>query len=456
MNGIRNAGEYILTELKLFTSTGEVINLNSNYTLLDIYENMFSNGLTGTVTIIDTNNLIMNAPIIGQEFLAFKIMTPGLDNIPIDFTKHVMAVYKIDLRKSSRGNEVFQLHFCSPELLRNNRVRLSKSYDGNISDIVNIILEDKKSINTKKELFIESTLGNKKIVSPNKNPYSLIKDLTTDAIGENGSPHFVFFENLDGIHFRTLDSLYNIGSVGDFTVSDKGSIDFQKGGITNIEEELKRVLDYEITSNNDTKRNIKSGMFASKTISHNIYQKNFDVKTYDYFDDFDDYGRVASGGSNFPIYNKGAVDFANKLSDFKDARVYMHSTSKDTNGLDTQHYIETSTNYTPNDIEKTIAHRVSKNSELDNGVKINMQINGNTTIRAGSIIDFELPLVGTSHTDDNYDVYHSGKFLITKARHSFDKKGAKYSIYMSIVKDSFNKELPDGGSEAQQPTGGQL
>ena len=137
MNGIRNAGEYILTELKLFTSTGEVINLNSNYTLLDIYENMFSNGLTGTVTIIDTNNLIMNAPIIGQEFLAFKIMTPGLDNIPIDFTKHVMAVYKIDLRKSSRGNEVFQLHFCSPELLRNNRVRLSKSYDGNISDIVN-------------------------------------------------------------------------------------------------------------------------------------------------------------------------------------------------------------------------------------------------------------------------------------------------------------------------------
>ena len=120
MNGIRNAGEYILTELKLFTSTGEVINLNSNYTLLDIYENMFSNGLTGTVTI--------------------KIMTPGLDNIPIDFTKHVMAVYKIDLRKSSRGNEVFQLHFCSPELLRNNRVRLSKSYDGNISDIVNIIL----------------------------------------------------------------------------------------------------------------------------------------------------------------------------------------------------------------------------------------------------------------------------------------------------------------------------
>ena len=29
-------------------------------------------------------------------------------------------------------------------------------------------------------------------------------------------------------------------------------------------------------------------------------------------------------------------------------------------------------------------------------------------------------------------------------------------MYLSTVKDSFNKELPDGGSEAQQPVGGKL
>ena len=118
-----------------------------------------------------------------------------------------MAVYKIDSRVSDMGGEVFILHFCSPEILRNSRVRLSKSYDGNISDTVNRILKDKKSVNTKKDLFIESTLGNKKIVSPNKNPYSLIKDLTTDAISKDGSPNFVFYENTSGIHFRTLESI---------------------------------------------------------------------------------------------------------------------------------------------------------------------------------------------------------------------------------------------------------
>ena len=272
--GIAYAGEFDISSLKLYTATGEIIDLSAVYQELDIYENMFSNALTGTIQILDTNNLTMNAPITGQEFLSFKINTPGLDNVPIDFTNHVMSIYKIDLRMSDRGSELIILHFCSPELLRNNRTRLSKVFEGNISDTVVEILKGAKALNTEKELFVEHTLGIKKTIVPNKNPYSLIRDLTTDAISMDGSPHFVFFENLDGIHFRTLDSLYEQGSVGEFIASDKGDIDFAEGGISNVEEDLKRVLEYSFASNNDTKRNIKSGMFGSKAIRHNIYLKN--------------------------------------------------------------------------------------------------------------------------------------------------------------------------------------
>ena len=50
----------------------------------------------------------------------------------------------------------------------------------NISDIVPKILRDKVTINTNKKIFTEDTKGIKKIVVPNKNPYSIIQDLTTD------------------------------------------------------------------------------------------------------------------------------------------------------------------------------------------------------------------------------------------------------------------------------------
>ena len=449
--GIQYAGEYDLTELKLFTSSGAVIDLRPMYLALNLYENMFSNTLSGTLMFTDTNSLVVNAPIVGQEFLSFQIKTPSLDSNPIDFTKNVMAVHRIDMRVIERGNEVVQLHFCSPELLRNDRTRLSKKFEGNISDIVDEILNDKVTVNTRKKIFIENTKGIKKIIVPNKNPYSLIRDLTTDAISETGSPNYVFFENIDGFHFRTLDSLYGEGVKGEFIASDKGSIDFKTGGVSNIEEDLKRVLQYDIASNNDTKENIKSGMLASKSISYNMYQKNYDVQRYDYFSDFDKYKRVSNGESDNPIYNDAPIDeFDNNLGDFKDARIFMHSTSKDSSNLDTQHYVDSKTNFTPNDVSKTIQHRFAKNTELDYGVKVNMEINGNTTIKTGSVIDFQIPIVGNTH-GDVFDKYNSGKFLITKTRHEFSKLGTRYKIYLSAIKDSLNSQLPSGEAEAQQP-----
>ena len=57
-----------------------------------------------------------------------------------------------------------QLHFCSPESLRNERSRISKKFEGNISDIVPIILRDKVTINDNKKIFTEDTKGIKKIV----------------------------------------------------------------------------------------------------------------------------------------------------------------------------------------------------------------------------------------------------------------------------------------------------
>jgi len=446
--GIQFAGDYNIKEIKLFTSSGNVIDLSEAVITMNIYEDIFSPSITGTLGIVDTNAIIMNAPITGQDYLSFKITTPGLENQSIDFTENVMSIYRIDTRVSvSSGTEVFTLHFCSPEGLRDNRVRVSKSYTKSIDNIVKDVLTSKFYINSNKDLFIEPTVGIKKMVVPNMHPFKLINQLKREAQAEyNGSPHYLFYENINGIHFRSLDSLYAQKEIGTYHSGDAGTIDFKKGGFGNVEYELKRVLDYQFNSNNDTLKNIAGGMLASSILSHDIYNKSYSYNDFDYINEFQEYDRVNGNAlqDNYPIYNEVALDeFDNTISQFPDSRVHLHPTST-VNGTDAQHYdYQTNTYpYTPNKIDETYLSRQSKFMELNDGASITMEINGTTTVYAGSIINFDMPINGTDHEGDKTDKYYSGRYLIQSTRHMFDQKDKRHTIMMNLVKDSLNSELP--------------
>jgi hypothetical protein len=453
MSELNYAGEYDLLELNLHSSSGNVVNLENSYREINLFENMFSNTITGTILVLDIDNIIMNLPVVGQEYLSFKIQTPTLEDHAIDYTKHLMSVYKIDSRLPNKNAEAFMLHFCSPELLKNKRIRLSKSYTESTDKIVTDILQNEKSINTGKSLFIEGTKGIKKIISPNKTPYGLISDLATDSISAvNDSPNYVFFENTKGIHFRTLESLYNEPSIGEFISSDDGAIDIQKGGVMDISTKLKQVLQYTISSNNDTMKSIESGMLASKTIEYNIFQKKYNVNYYNYFTDFYKNKRVSDDrGKDNPIYNETPIDESGKtMGDYSDAKIFLQPTSKNSTGNDAQH----DGSYEPNNVAKTISSRNSKHTELEHGVKIIMKINGTTTLYVGAIIDFILPIVGKNHQDEEFDLYNSGRFLITKLRHVFTRTGTQHKIFMTAVKDSVNTGLPQNTKQLQPSTDG--
>ena len=446
--GIQFAGDYNIKEIKLFTSSGNVIDLSAVVMAINIYEDIFSPSITGSIAVVDTNAIITNAPITGQDYISFKITTPGLENQSIDFTQNVMSNYRIDSRMSvSAGTEVFTLHFCSPEGLRDNRVRVSKSYTNSINNIVEDVLTSKFYIHSNKDLFIEPTVGIKKMVVPNMHPFKLINLLKREAQAEyNGSPHYLFYENINGIHFRSLDSLYAQKEIGTYRSGDAGTIDFKEGGFGNVEYELKRVLEYQFNANNDTLKNIAGGMLASSIISYDIYNKNYSYNDFDYINDFQEYDRVGGNDiqDNHPIYNQVSLDeFDNTISEFPYSRIHLHPTST-VNGADAQHYdYETkSYPYTSNKIDETYLSRQSKFMELNDGASITMEINGTTTVYAGSIINFDMPINGTDHEDEKTDKYYSGRYLIQSTRHMFDQKNKRHTIMMNLVKDSLNSELP--------------
>ena len=453
MSKLNYAGEYAISELKLMSSSGNVVDLSMAYTALSLFEDIFSSSMSGLVVVTDTNNILMNLPVTGQDYLSMKIVTPSLEKSPIDYTQTVFAVNKIDTRVDADGTQVFQLHFISPELLRNERVRISKSYESTISNMVYDALNNAKYINTNKEIFLEETKGIRKIVVPNSHPFDFIKKLTREAESkEYNSPHYLFYENIFGIHFRSIESLYRQASIGSYHAGDVG-FSLTQGG--KIEEEYARVIDYQIQANNDTLANVVGGMLASKIITHDIVQKKYDINRHDYFQDFYKYKRVNynSTSKDNPIYNEVPLDiFGNNLGNFDESKIHLHPTST-INDKDASHYTSDSELlYESNAIPETLLSRQAKFMELNAGTSINMQIKGNTTIACGDIVEFDMPIVGKSHGKGDSDIYYSGRYLISKLRHIFQPSSNNHEIALTLVKDSFSRELPIN-KKATEPKG---
>ena len=447
MAGIQYAGEYILKEASLVTSSGVTIDLTGTILGIEIYENIFSTSLSGSILFVDENNIVTNGPIVGQEYLYLKISTPSLDEYDIDFTNVPFTTYKVNTREDANANsQLLQISFTSPEIIRNNRVRVSKSYTETIDKIVENILRDERYINTAKKLHIEPTSGIRKVVSPNLHPYNFITNLATESIStKDGNPFFMFYETTKGINFRSIESMFAEESIGDYSMGDIGK---NEGKKPDIQKEFGRILEFEIAANNDILSNIISGMLGSSIIEYNIYNKSYEKSTYNYVEDFDKYQRVhyEENGSDRPIYSESPLDDKNNtVGSFTDARIHLHSVSSG-GTYDTQHTNPTSSySYEPNKIKTGLLHRQSKFNELTDGISIKMSINGSTNICVGQTINVNIPVTGKVH-DKEFDKYYTGKYLITKLKHQFDTLSKKHTITLSAAKDSFSDDIPSGNN----------
>ena len=477
------AGEFRLDACELISSSGITVDISKIIAEINIFEDIFSNALTGSIIITDTNNLIDNMPIIGQEYISLKITTPGLDGDDgFDFTKNVFCVYEMGGRTPATSNsEVIELKICSPELLRNHRVRISKSYEETADQIVKSIMENQKYINTKKNLYIEPTLGIRKILSPNFHPYHLIKQLTRESMSaKNDSPHYLFFENKNGFHFRSLQSLYDDGVQGEFHFGDKGIDESYTNSSDSgkLVQAYKRIINISTPSQNNSLFDIKGGMLGSKLIMHDIYNKRYNTSTFSYFDDHDKHRRLEK--SSAPKYNNVLIDDENTVGSFTDSRIHLHPTSITEDDKDAQ-YIgvpdkdaqaakaeqdrqnalyegnpitiegaeDANKDYMSNRADKWLLQRQQRIHELNSGMTINISVHGNTSLTVGQVIHVSLPVFGTDHENTKQSKHQSGLYLISKLRHTFEPPTRTHTVSLQATKDSYpiNFEKKASGKE---------
>ena len=73
---IQFAGEFLLEDCTIVSTTGAEYNIVELVQEINIYENLYQASISGDIVIKDTNNIVDNFPIIGEERLSLKIMKP--------------------------------------------------------------------------------------------------------------------------------------------------------------------------------------------------------------------------------------------------------------------------------------------------------------------------------------------------------------------------------------------
>jgi len=458
---LRYAGDFYIEEIQLLTTKGGSVDLKDIISSIDIFEDIGTHAITGSISFMDTNNLIYNLPIIGQERLFLKVYTPQnspSDQTIIDFTKNALYINRIiNITDYNDQTKIVTLSFTTQDIYMNSRVRVSRSYTGEPSDIIKKILRAPTLLDSKKKLFFEKTSNNYKFVIPNMRPFSAINMIAQKSLSatHNFSPTYLFYETCFGYHFRSVDSMFNSQTVSAIFREHNPTI-LDENGSKNLVADMQNLRELSIVNSQDSFLNTRMGMYSSNIILYDWYSKSVTKKEYNYLDNFpkDKHAQQnAVEGSSYPLVSEAKEYNSKRISDFSDSIQFLQSTILD--GVKDKNYYElagsTHADYTNpyqgNNVEKWCMRRRSRLAQLESGIMIQVEVIGRTNIQAGDLVEIEIPSSTTS-TNDKFNKYLSGRYLIKQLHHSFSTKSgdAKHVCHMTLVRDDVSETYPAVGT----------
>ena len=113
----RYPGDFRTSEIILYSYGGSQLEITGLTALLNIYQNIDSPFVSGNIMFYDTVGAANRLPIVGNEFLEFKMRTPidANGDEEINATNHRFQVYEKRSVKTSQNVQAIALFFTSIE-----------------------------------------------------------------------------------------------------------------------------------------------------------------------------------------------------------------------------------------------------------------------------------------------------------------------------------------------------
>jgi len=447
---LKSAGQYSLSDVTLVSyqsaagsSNSKKISIRSLVAEINIYESLDSKCLSGNIVVTDAQNIPNHLPLTGLERVEFKLFTPGTSRA-FDFTPetgHPMYIYKISDRIGlNPRTQGYILHFCSREMITNEQVRIQRPFTNSIDGMVlNIVRDELKS---KKPLIVEETSGIRKYTTPRIRPFEFIDELAKESESlKYNNAGMRFFESSIGFSFKSYESMLAVSGVSARPVVAKflsvpANVRDEQGN-KNVIRSMQIVESFNINSQFDTLKNLRNGVYNSRVVSHDLYNKTFTETDFDYLTQFEKNFHTEHDGQGNKIDDKVILPAANydegkTLSDSPEGTLYFVSTTEN---------VHTGFEQAPQ--EKILGKRLSQRFAFET-MTLSLNCHGFTGLSVGELISFEMPAFEPSGVDNPLDIdpYMSGRYLVKSIRHQVNTGADKHRMVVDCIKDSVMRPYP--------------
>lgn len=414
------AGDINIIDITMSSEDG-----NRKYSLIEackminIFESIHSPAIFCEMFIRDSEQLLQNFPIIGEELVTISFETPTNPGDPTKYIFHVNEV-KDKVIDENQKTMTYTLQLISPELLVNSTKFVDKDFNDTISNIVKNIMEE--SIKSKKKVEVDKTIGVDKYPIFNLEPFKAIHSLLPLSLSDRYKSHaYVFFENRHGYQFTTYEKLIEKGkkqlSAG---MSDKEFFydAVRKERIEDVN--IRNVLAYNQVSSTDTISKRRQGAYSGTATTIDMQTLGQRQSTYtaniglDNFQKLDDNGAAQNTTNNIRAGGKTKRPTAFNLLPIFSSR------SK-----------------TP--LTEAFASRQAFLQYLTQNIT-QIHIYGDSEITVGDVIKCRFPSASSYDDATGVSRLDSGNYLVTHLRHIIiNGDRPQHTMALELVKNDLSE-----------------
>src|SRR5687768_9304530 len=162
---IYNAGNVIVEDVTITTATGFTQPVVNQVAGIQIFEDIFSPFITGTIIFYDSLDLTSLFPFTGEETVKIKLRTPSFEGKNMVINQR-FYIYKLSDRETiNESSVVYKLNFISMEAIYDLNKKISQGFEGRCSDLVSNLVTKSYGLQTDKKLNVEETPNGVKFVS---------------------------------------------------------------------------------------------------------------------------------------------------------------------------------------------------------------------------------------------------------------------------------------------------